>query len=183
MYACSERNLEWALESIDRMLTRVSDERLNELPWAGPVRLALLEDALVLYRTLLAEQESNQVLRRRVGQAYRRLGKYLLDLARMEEAAEAAQSAIKLHLQLADEDPGNLDHQYDLSDAIQLQALVLSETGQLAEAIASTSSPRDPPMQRLGSDWRFGTRIWRVARPRPATWMAPNKSSGRRSRS
>ncbi|MFH0945746.1 MAG: protein kinase [Planctomycetota bacterium] len=133
----AERNLDWALESVDRMLTRVSDQRLNDLPWAGPVRLALLEDALSLYRTLLAEQGENRVLRRRTGQAFCRLGSCLLDLGRIEEAGQAAESAIQVHEQLLSEEPGNLDHQFDLAGAVHLQALLLSESEKPAEAIAS----------------------------------------------
>ncbi len=43
-------NLAKAREAVDRMLTRVSEERLNNIPQVEPVRLALLEDALGFYR-------------------------------------------------------------------------------------------------------------------------------------
>ena len=43
-------NLQKAREAVDRMLTRVSEERLKDIPQVEPVQRALLEDALEFYR-------------------------------------------------------------------------------------------------------------------------------------
>ena len=43
-------NLRKAREAVDRMLTRVSEERLKDIPQVEPVQRALLEDALEFYR-------------------------------------------------------------------------------------------------------------------------------------
>jgi eukaryotic-like serine/threonine-protein kinase len=59
-----------AREAVDRMLTRVADERVINVPGLEQVREALLEDAIQLYERLLAERNTDPELRLATAGAY-----------------------------------------------------------------------------------------------------------------
>jgi serine/threonine protein kinase len=67
-------SLKDALAAVDQMLTRVSEERLQFLPQAEPLRRDLLQDALKFYEKFLARKGDNPAVRRETALAFRRLG-------------------------------------------------------------------------------------------------------------
>src|SRR4029450_12966349 len=66
-------NFDRAHGAVNRMLTPVADEELAGLAARGPVRNALLEDALEFYEQLLAERSTDPEIRLATAQAHCRL--------------------------------------------------------------------------------------------------------------
>jgi tetratricopeptide (TPR) repeat protein len=79
-------NLRKAREAVDRMLTRVSEERLKDIPQVEPVQLALLEDALGFYRDFSRQAHDDPEVLLEASQAYGRLGRTYNWLGRRSEA-------------------------------------------------------------------------------------------------
>ena len=67
-------NLRKAREAVDRMLTRVSEERLKDIPQVEPVQRALLEDALEFYRDFARQARGDPEVLLETSLAFRRLG-------------------------------------------------------------------------------------------------------------
>jgi serine/threonine protein kinase len=67
-------NLKDALAAVDQMLTRVSEERLQDMPHMEPVRRDLLQDALQFYQKFLEKRGNDPAIRREAGLAYLRMG-------------------------------------------------------------------------------------------------------------
>ena len=79
-------NLRKAREAVDRMLTRVSEERLKDIPQVEPVQRALLEDALEFYRDFARQARGDPEVLLETSLAFRRLGGSYGWLGRREEA-------------------------------------------------------------------------------------------------
>src|SRR5262249_54362157 len=67
-------NLQTALAAVDRMLTRVGEDRLPDVPQVELVRTQLLEDALEFYQGLALRAGDDPKLLEETARAYRRLG-------------------------------------------------------------------------------------------------------------
>jgi eukaryotic-like serine/threonine-protein kinase len=59
----AQANFEKAREAVKRMLTRVAQEELVDVPWMEPVRKVLLEDAVQFYEQLLADRTTDPEIR------------------------------------------------------------------------------------------------------------------------
>ena len=68
----AEANLQYALEPVEQMLTRVADESLNNIPHLESVRRDLMDDAVAFYDRLLDLNPDDLQLRYRAVQGYRR---------------------------------------------------------------------------------------------------------------
>ncbi len=93
----AEGNLRKVAVAIDRMLTRVGDERLAKVPHFDAERRAILTDAIALYRELSDENDADPVVRRETARAQVRLGRlhYLLgNLAEARDVFERARVAL-----------------------------------------------------------------------------------------
>ena len=104
-----------ALEAVDKMLTRVGDETLKNVPLMDKVRRELLRDALELCRALLQENNEDPAVRHAVGNAYRRMGNVHEMLGDHAAAAEAFQQAIAILDPLAAGFPLRPAYRSDLS--------------------------------------------------------------------
>ena len=67
-------NLRKARDAVDRMLTRVSEQRLKDIPQVEPIQRALLEDALEFYRDFAQQAHDDPEVLLETSRAYRRLG-------------------------------------------------------------------------------------------------------------
>jgi serine/threonine protein kinase len=118
----AQANFEKAREAVKRMLTRVAQEELVDVPWMEPVRKSLLEDALQFYEQLLAEQSADPEIRLATAQAHLSLawinGRYGDDV---KWAAEI-QLALELLQPLAKEFPENVRYRAGLASGLHLQA-------------------------------------------------------------
>ena len=93
-------NLRKARDAVDRMLTRVSEERLKDIPQVEPVQRALLEDALEFYRDFARQAHDDPEVLLEASQAYGRLGRTYTWLGRSEEGERCFLEALALQNQL-----------------------------------------------------------------------------------
>ncbi len=109
--ARAKANLLKAIEAVDRMLTRVVDERLAYVPQFEDERRQILEDAVKFYGEFLEQESEDPQLRREMGRAYYRLGNVFFGLGKQEKAREALQLAQRTQEKLETEfpDPINRD--------------------------------------------------------------------------
>src|SRR5262249_34666416 len=108
--ARAKANLLKAVEAVDRMLTRVVDERLAYVPQFEDERRQILEEAVSFYKGFLEQEHSDPALRSEMGRAYFRLGKVFTSLGKQHQAQEAFQQARDLQEQLAIEFPGEASY-------------------------------------------------------------------------
>src|SRR5262249_10872821 len=111
-----------ATEAVKRMLTRVAQDELIDIPWMEPVRKGLLEDALQLYEQLLTERSADPEIRLAKAQAHLALawinGRYGDEVKRAEEI----RLGVELLEPLAQEFPENLRYRAGLAGGLHLQA-------------------------------------------------------------
>lgn len=82
----ADKNLAKAIQAVDVMLTRVGQDKLRDVPQLVSVRRDLLQDALDFYEGFLAEQGSDEDLRREVERARGRVSLLHMTLGDLETA-------------------------------------------------------------------------------------------------
>src|SRR5262249_29781954 len=133
----AEASARKAREVVDRMLTRVADEPLRNVPQLEPVRQQILAEALYYYQQLLAQRGDSPALRLETGRAAQRVGEIYLLLGRADEAEAAQQSGLELVAPLAAEHPDKPSYQQALGESRLQLARVLGQRGRLADAVAT----------------------------------------------
>jgi len=94
-------NLRKARDAVDRMLTRVSEVRLKDIPQVEPVQRALLEDALEFYRDFARQAHGDPEVLLEVSEAYGRVGRSYADSGWNDQAERCFLEASALQNQLA----------------------------------------------------------------------------------
>ena len=162
-------NLRKACDAVDRMLTRVSTERLKDIPQVEPVQRALLEDALEFYRDFARQAHDDPEVLLETSLAYGRLGRTYTWFARLDAAEPCFREAIALQQKLADTFPTVSTYRKELarshidlagtcnkarrySDAVDAIQNALDLLEKLAAA-----EPNDPST-RVGQAMAYGTR-------------------------
>jgi tetratricopeptide (TPR) repeat protein len=141
----AERRLLQAMAAVDRMLTRVSEDKdlLANEPHMEPVRQKLLEDAVAFYQELMAEQSTDPRLRHETGKALFRVGKIRHLLGRFDQAKEAYDQALELEESLAGQFPVNTAYPKEIAAVSHAYGLTLREMGLLTQAEAMYLRSRD----------------------------------------
>jgi tetratricopeptide (TPR) repeat protein len=119
----ADTNLSRAMKAIDRMLTKVSDERFAHLPQFEEERKKILEDALALNRELAEVNPTEPQARLAAGQAYARLGDISLLLDQVAAARQHYDKALALLGPLAQENPEGADYQQALANAVDQRGI------------------------------------------------------------
>lgn len=125
-------NFQRLMDAVDRMLTRVGDEKLDQLPHMKTVRRELLHDALAFYEDILSQQSESVDVQFEVAEAHRRVGNIEYLLGEYASAIEHFQSAVQV---LAE--PGEPTHgEMQLTSATLQEMLARSHErlGRLKEA-------------------------------------------------
>jgi serine/threonine protein kinase len=140
-------NLRKAREAVDRMLTRVSEERLKNLPQVEPVQRALLEDAREFYRDFVRQAQDDPEVLFDASEAYGKLGQRYGMLGWHDEAERCYDEALALQKKLTAAFPGvpiyrralaqsyrslgnlwkNVDRRSDAVDALEKSLALLDE--------------------------------------------------------
>jgi eukaryotic-like serine/threonine-protein kinase len=143
--ARAEAHFRRAFEAVDRMLTRVGDEELAEVPEMTPVRRDLLADALAFLQSLVADERhgSDPALRRELARAHQRLGLILGTLGRPDRAEEHLRRAVALQERLVAASPGRAEARMDLASSRHDLGLCLNGQYRRAEAEAELRAARD----------------------------------------
>jgi len=92
--AQAQQSFEQALQAVNQMLTRVGNQRLNDVPQMKTVRAELLQDAMKFYCALLEQDSGNSTVRYRMAVAQVSLGSDLKILERSPDAEAAYREAI-----------------------------------------------------------------------------------------
>jgi tetratricopeptide (TPR) repeat protein len=111
----TEQSFQQTLKAVDRLLTNVGYERLQDVTQVGEARQAILNDALVMFEELHAEHPHDPVVRHAVATAFLRIGDVHAGLD-IEKTKSCYRSAEELLLELLQKDPRNLQLQLDLAD-------------------------------------------------------------------
>jgi serine/threonine-protein kinase len=128
-------NFQKALDAVERMLTRVGETQLAEVPEMDEARQRLLEDALEFYQGFVQEGNTDPAVRRKVGRAYQRTGRIRELLGKREQAEEDYHHALELQSILAHEFPGDPSTAHDWARSyLALADLCRDQRGRTAEA-------------------------------------------------
>jgi tetratricopeptide (TPR) repeat protein/tRNA A-37 threonylcarbamoyl transferase component Bud32 len=92
----ADENYQMARQAVDRMLRRVGEIELADVPQVEPVRRRLLEDAGQFYREFLQRRGDNPAVLREAAQASGGLGDVLTLLGRHDDAEPSYDRAIAL---------------------------------------------------------------------------------------
>jgi serine/threonine protein kinase len=103
----AQENLKDALAAVDHLLTRVSEERVANVPQMEPLRRDLLQDALKFYQKFLQRKSDDPVIRRETAQAYRRVAGIHRQLGHYDESTNSYQKALELLEELCRQSPGD----------------------------------------------------------------------------
>jgi tetratricopeptide (TPR) repeat protein/tRNA A-37 threonylcarbamoyl transferase component Bud32 len=130
----AERSLLQAEEAVERMLTRVSEERLAHLPQTEALRRQLLRDALELYQGFLREWPAEGAVRHQAAHAHHRVADLELMLGETAPAEEHYRRAIGLFEALRAGEPESEPVEGDLARAETNLGVLLRGAGRLDEA-------------------------------------------------
>jgi eukaryotic-like serine/threonine-protein kinase len=122
----AEANLLNAHEAVDQMLTRVSEERLKDVPQAYPIRKGLLEDALKFYEGFLRQQPSDPQLRVKQARVLRSLASLQFRMRRLGDADLSFRRAVDIAEKLVAENPSDADYRSTLAQNYESLAFSLS---------------------------------------------------------
>jgi eukaryotic-like serine/threonine-protein kinase len=128
-------NLRKAREAVDRMLTRVSEVRLKELPQVEPVQRALLEDAREFYRDFVRQAQDDPEVLFDASQAYDRLSDHYLTLGWPDEAERCLDETLALQQKLAAAFPGVPVYRRALARSYRLLGRVRIMVDRKSEAV------------------------------------------------
>src|SRR5262245_33009701 len=129
--ARARANLLKAVEAVDRMLTRVADERLAYLPQFEDERRRILEDAVTFYNEFLDREGNDPVLRRETARAYARLGLVFQSLGRATQAVESFDRAARMLGELLAQHPGDPGLRKELAESLRSQGVSQRTLGRL----------------------------------------------------
>jgi serine/threonine-protein kinase len=126
-----------AMTAVDRMLTRVGEQRWRQIPQLDEERRKILEAALALYRGLLDENSTEPDVRMETAQAYGRVGDINKELGRTREAEQAYGRAVAALRELAADYPAVPRYQQALAHAHNNLAILFAAFKQTDRAEAS----------------------------------------------
>jgi tetratricopeptide (TPR) repeat protein/predicted Ser/Thr protein kinase len=130
----AEANFQKAREAVHKMLTRVADDVLLELPQTEPVRRALLQDALVFYQGFLRERATDPIVQQETALAYYRVAEIQRMLGDNAESHDAYEHAIGLFGDLVNRFPDRPDYAHDLANAYNYLGELERTIGRLDDA-------------------------------------------------
>jgi serine/threonine protein kinase/Flp pilus assembly protein TadD len=118
----AQQNFERATEAVNRMLTRVAEEKLIDVPGMEPVRKALLEDAIQFYEQLLSERNTDPEIRLATARAYMKLGWVHRRFFESNKGQAAYNRALDLLEPLVKEYPKEPRYRSALANALHLHS-------------------------------------------------------------
>jgi tetratricopeptide (TPR) repeat protein/tRNA A-37 threonylcarbamoyl transferase component Bud32 len=120
-------NLRKARDAVDRMLTRVAQEQLRDMPRMEPVQRQLLEDAVEFYQDLVRQNADDPETRYETGRAHRRLGNLYRWRHQLERAESSQREGLALLERLVAESPTVPAYRQELAGTYHDLGQVLGE--------------------------------------------------------
>lgn len=113
--ADAEASFAIALDAVERMLYRVGNTKLEDVPQMEGVQAELLEEAESFFEKLMVRNSTNPVLRKRAGKAHWALADFCQRGHRYQRAEQAYLAAIAQFEQLVEEFPDEPEYRSDLA--------------------------------------------------------------------
>jgi serine/threonine-protein kinase len=130
----AEANFRSAWTAVDDYLTKVSQERILDVPGLQPLRKELVETALGYYREFIKQHENDPDLRSELADAYERVGMITDLIGSRPEAMSAHQEALNLRLTLVSRHPAILKHRQAAAKSLDNIGNLLRVTDRAEEA-------------------------------------------------
>ena len=151
----AETNLRTAMDAVNKLLTRVGDEKLRDVPQMEELRREILDDARQFYEDFLKENSQDPSVQLETARILLRLEQMQADLGHAVDGTAAWLRALKMLGTLHQLEPDNLIYIVELAEANTRFAWRSSETNKeqrLRNAIAlleplSALSPDDPKLE------------------------------------
>ena len=159
--AQADHNLQNALQVVDELLTRVSEDDLLKQSGFDPLRRDLLARAQSHYESFLQENAGNPRIRQELASAHFRVALIERELNHPEKALESLKTAEELQRLMQQEQPGSLAVRRALSETLTAFGEWSKRDGKWPEAIKSFTeaaeirdalikdSPEDDDLRRL----------------------------------
>jgi tetratricopeptide (TPR) repeat protein len=128
-------NLRKARDAVDRMLTRLSVERLKNIPQVEPVRRALLEDALEFYRDFARQAHDDTEVLLEASRAYGRLAEAYVSAGWNDQAERCHLEALAILNRLSSSFPDVAVYRKELARTRTSLAYLWYNAGRHAEAL------------------------------------------------
>ncbi|HEV2949528.1 MAG TPA: serine/threonine-protein kinase, partial [Gemmataceae bacterium] len=139
----AERHFQESLEVVDRLLTRVGNKRLADVPRMEKVRREILNDALDFYQRFLKEEASSAPLRFDTARAFRGVANIQCLLGQNVEAEINSRKSVSLLEDLVKEYPKNPDYREELARSLNNSGRFLMALNQYEEADQAFSKAQD----------------------------------------
>ncbi|MEM1068246.1 MAG: protein kinase [Planctomycetota bacterium] len=130
-----ETNYERVLAAVDRMLTRVSEQKLLNTPEMSETRRALLQDAVAFYEELKEEASDDPELQAETAIARGRVGNLQSLLDQLDEATIELQQSIESLTSLVDQYPDRPKYRRALANSYANLANVHVRKGEMNDAM------------------------------------------------
>jgi serine/threonine-protein kinase len=130
--AQAQANFQKARAAVDQFYTKVTENKLLNVPRLGPLKKDLLQTAQRFYEELVKQHREEADVRADLGRAYWRLATITAEIDSKSQALGLFQSALALQKQLVHDDPDSREHQNNLADTFD-------SLGSLAHALGKTA--------------------------------------------
>jgi tetratricopeptide (TPR) repeat protein/tRNA A-37 threonylcarbamoyl transferase component Bud32 len=118
--AKADRRFEDAMDAVDKLFTKVSEETLLDQPGMQPLRKDLLQEALTYYQKFLKEGASDPRVQHKLASAYFRAGLITAVLQSPDDALPIYETARQMQEQLLAEQPNDPRRLKDLADTVNV---------------------------------------------------------------
>jgi eukaryotic-like serine/threonine-protein kinase len=136
-------NLRKARDAVDRLLTRVGELQLKDVPQVEPIRRALLEDALEFYRDIAGHAHGDPDVLFEVSMANSRVGRVYAESRRTNDAERCWLEAQAIQQQLASMFPATAIYRRELARSTSDLGSLFITTGRTTEGEASLRKALD----------------------------------------
>ncbi|HZW32237.1 MAG TPA: tetratricopeptide repeat protein, partial [Isosphaeraceae bacterium] len=133
----AESSFEKANDTIERLLTRIGQERLKGLPQMESLRSELLEDALQFQLGLLTDHSDDPAVLFRVARAARMAAGLQVQLNRLDEAERTCRQALTILDDLTARSPRELSYRRERASVLDTMGLALATLGRISDAEAA----------------------------------------------
>ncbi|QVL32635.1 protein kinase [Telmatocola sphagniphila] len=111
----AERRLQLAIDAVERMMTRMANEKWARNPELKEERKQVLQEAIDVYKQFLNEDSLDLRLRRTSANANFKIGSTYLSMGEVDKAKEYLEEARKMTSKLVDEFPQSAENRRDLA--------------------------------------------------------------------
>lgn len=133
----AEDSLQLAHQVVNNFYTRVSEDKLREVPGMHQVREELLEAALAYYEKFIQKRGQDPALQAEMAETYYRIGAITGEIGPNAAALQAYQQALLLYEKLLENRPGDARLETALAETHRRIGILQGGAGQWQEALAS----------------------------------------------